>query len=103
MRERLNTKLEHQLFRITQELINNTLKYANAKNVTIDFLTRDNKVILFFEDDGSGFNIREVKKGYGLINIESRARSMGGECDFDSQPGSGSRTTIEMPLIYADK
>ncbi len=101
LEKRMSYKTEHQLFRIAQELINNTLKYANAKNVSIDFMVRDDKVILLFEDDGKGFDPVRTKRGYGLSNIESRAGSMGGEADFDSQPGRGSRTTIEMPLMYA--
>jgi len=99
--KRMSYKTEHQLFRITQELINNTLKYANARNVIIEFLVRDEKVLLLYEDDGKGFDISKTKRGYGLSNIESRAGSMGGEVDFDSRPGAGSRTTIEMPISYA--
>lgn len=96
--KRLTYKTEHSLFRITQELINNTLKYANAKNVTLEFLCRDNNVILLYEDDGKGFDLNTVKRGYGLSNIESRAGAAGGSADFDSQVGKGSRTIIEIPL-----
>jgi signal transduction histidine kinase len=42
------------VYRIVQELINNTLKYAQAKNVTIDVLNRDNNIVLMYEDDGNG-------------------------------------------------
>lgn len=99
--KRFNNKAEHNLFRITQELINNTLKYAQAKNVLIDLLLRDNKIVLMYEDDGVGFNLQDVKRGYGLSNIESRIQSIEGTVDFDSTPGKGFRTTIEIPLIYA--
>lgn len=97
---RLNPKIEHQLFRITQELINNTMKYAQASNVTIEFLIRDNRVVLTYEDDGVGFDIEKARRGYGLSNISSRVLSMEGTVDFDSQPGAGSRTFVEIPINY---
>lgn len=92
---------ETNLFRITQELINNTLKYAQAKNVTIDVLNRDNNLILMYEDDGNGFNLNSAKTGYGLNNIQSRSHALGGTVAFDSWPGAGFRATIEIPLLYA--
>ena len=46
LEKRLEQKTEHQLFRITQELINNSMKYAKAKNVYIDLVNRDGKIIL---------------------------------------------------------
>jgi two-component system, NarL family, sensor kinase len=99
--KRPDLKTEHQLFRIVQELINNTIKYANARNVSLDFIIRDGTVILLYEDDGVGFELANVIRGYGLSNIQSRALSMGGTAEFDSAPGQGSRTIIELPLNYA--
>lgn len=101
MEKRFGYKKENNLYRITQELINNTLKYANAKNVTIDVQNRDNNVVLMYEDDGIGFNMHAVKKGCGLDNIESRSRALGGTVAFDSWPGYGFRAKIEIPLLYA--
>lgn len=99
--KRLNHKTEHNLFRITQELVNNTLKYAKAKNVSIDIVKRDDKIILMYEDDGGGFDLQNVKRGYGLNNIESRIKSLEGTVEFDTAPAKGFRTVIEIPWIYA--
>jgi len=101
IQERIGQQKENNLFRITQELINNTLKYAHAKNVTIDVLNRNNNIILMYEDDGKGCNLQSAKKGYGLNNIQSRSRSLGGTVAFDSYPGAGFRAVIEIPLLYA--
>jgi signal transduction histidine kinase len=97
MEARAIPEIEHQLYRITQELINNTLKYARAGHVIIDVLRRDGKLILMYEDDGIGFNPETVRKGNGLQNIETRAQSAGGTATFDATPGNGSRTIIEIP------
>ena len=98
MDERPNAKIEHELYRITQELVNNTLKYANAKNVAIDFLRGDHSLMLMYEDDGVGFDLQTVAKGDGLRNIQTRVKSLGGTVNFDSMPNAGARTTIEILL-----
>ena len=99
--KRLESKAEHNLFRITQELIHNTLKYAKAKNVSIDLVKRDEKIVLMFEDDGTGFDLKLVNRGYGLTNIETRIESIHGTIEFDSAPGKGFRAVLEIPIIYA--
>jgi signal transduction histidine kinase len=96
--ERLSIRTEHQLYRVTQELVNNTLKYAKASHVSLDLVKRDGQVILMYEDDGIGFDATSIKKGYGLNNIETRVQSLGGNVEFDAMPGAGSRTIIEIPL-----
>jgi len=101
LEKRLEQKTEHQLFRITQELINNSMKYAKAKNVYIDLVNRDGKIILLYEDDGIGYDIKDNKRGYGLTNIETRTKSVNGVVEFDSAPGKGARTIIEIPFVYA--
>jgi signal transduction histidine kinase len=50
-----------------------------------------------YEDDGVGYDIETVRKGYGLNNIEIRSKSVGGNVEFDSTPNAGSRTIVEMP------
>ncbi len=101
IQKRLEPKKESSLYRITQELINNTLKYAQARNVTIDVLNRDNNIVLMYEDDGNGCNLQSARKGYGLNNILSRSKSVGGTVAFDSFPGAGFRAVVEIPLLYA--
>jgi signal transduction histidine kinase len=95
---RFNPRLEHELYRITQELINNTLKYANAANVYIDLLKRDGKLVLMYEDDGKGYDVQTLKKGNGFDNIEIRVKLVGGTVAFDSMPNTGARTIIEIPF-----
>ncbi len=97
MENRPNQHTEHELFRITQEIVNNTLKYAEAENVSLDIVRRDGQIILMYEDDGKGYDIHKVTKGNGLDNIETRVKSINGTVEFDSAPGCGARTIIEIP------
>lgn len=99
--KRLEYKLEHTVFRITQELINNTLKYAGASKVTLELLVRDDSFVVLYEDDGKGFDIQKIKRGYGLNNVENRATAMGGFVEWDTRPGNGFRAIIEIPVSYA--
>lgn len=94
--KRLEEKTEHHLFRITQELINNMVKYAQAKNVNIDLMKRDNKIVLMYEDDGVGFDLESSKQGYGLDNVKSRIKSVNGSVEFDTAIGKGFRCIIEV-------
>lgn len=96
METRLNKKIEHQLFRATQELINNTLKHANAHSISIDVVNNDKRLVFLFEDDGKGFNSEKITFGNGLNNITSRIATLNGSVLFDTHEGKGCRTIIEI-------
>ena len=85
------------LFRIIQEQLNNILKHANAKNVTVTLRTTEAQVILQINDDGSGFDTRKIRKGLGLSNIRNRAELFGGSVDIRSSPGNGCEIKVYMP------
>jgi signal transduction histidine kinase len=97
MKERLQIDYELPLYRITQELINNVLKHAAAKQVSLQIGQRDEKIILMMEDDGKGFDVHAHKDGYGLHNLDSRTKLLKGTMIIDSQPGKGTSVLIEIP------
>lgn len=82
---------ELHVFRIVQELINNTLKYAKAQKVQISLQENMDSLQLHYEDNGVGFDVAHGKlaKGLGLSGIENRAVLIGGTCTFDSRIGEG--------------
>jgi signal transduction histidine kinase len=96
--QRLDETTELGLYRISQELINNTLKYAQAKKITIQLMLRDDTIQLMYEDDGKGFYPDAISKGIGLMNIENRTRALAGHLHIDSQPGRGMTAAIEVPI-----
>ena len=81
------------IFRICQELINNALKHANAKNIRISLSEFDAFISLFYFDDGSGFKTDEIKLGYGIINIKERVEICNGKIVINS---SKNNTTFEI-------
>ena len=81
--------LKMNLYRILQEAIQNINKYANAKNVLIQFETNENQLSMSIKDDGKGFDQLVKSNGIGLNNIKSRANKLGGEVDIISSLNNG--------------
>ncbi|WP_108422738.1 sensor histidine kinase [Flagellimonas amoyensis] len=88
------------LFRIVQEALNNIVKYAEAKEVSVQITYSNHWFDLTIEDDGVGFDPKTLKddKGMGLKSIAFRAEFIGGTFDINSRPGMGTLVTISIPL-----
>jgi len=87
------------LFRILQEFCNNTLKYSKAKNLTIELKYTGNKLEIYAEDDGIGFDLNDTSKhqGIGLLNIQSRAKLIGATILLKSSKNNGTKLHISCP------
>ncbi|OAD46740.1 sensor histidine kinase [Polaribacter atrinae] len=90
-KKHLNPQNELHLFRINQELINNSVRHGKAKNSTINISHKDDKLIFSYTDNGIGFNSakNENKKGLGMKNIESRVSLLNGRYSVGSEVGKG--------------
>jgi signal transduction histidine kinase len=99
---RFNEEIEVILYRVVCELINNTIKHADAKNIEIHLNQQDNTVLITYSDDGIGFDAGEVihgtSKGMGYSNMISRIRSIKGTIEVESQPGAGTRAIIRVNI-----
>lgn len=96
--ERLSPDIETGLYRITQELLNNTLKHAEAKKITIRVHQDDDLIHFDYFDDGRGFEYQKVKQGLGVGNIESRVAVLGGQIVWAPKVGEGNAVFIQIPL-----
>ena len=95
--EYVSPEIKINIYRIMQELVNNTIKYAEAKSISIQLMYRDKQVIFIYEDDGKGFDNEKIKGGYGLKNISTRVEMLGGTICLDTKPGYGNNVMIEIP------
>lgn len=95
--ERMNHDFELSLYRMVQELINNVIKHADAKEVSLQLGMRDEKIVLMIEDDGIGFDAGKQVEGHGLQNLKVRTQLMKGTIAIDSHPGKGTSISIEIP------
>ncbi len=95
----LSNEKEIILFRILQEFSNNTLKYSKAENLVIELKYTDNQLEIYAEDDGIGFDINDKSnhEGIGLLNMESRAKLIGGTIDLKSSENNGTKLYISCP------
>ncbi len=84
------------VFRILQELINNSIKHGKANELVIFIEQNLSGYILRYQDNGKGFNIKDIKEksGIGLQNIKSRINILNGELKIESAPNKGSQFII---------
>ncbi|MCB4798285.1 sensor histidine kinase [Neotamlana laminarinivorans] len=87
------------IFRITQELINNTIKHAQASHIRITLSEFDDFISLFYFDDGIGFNLNHVTLGSGITNIKERVDICNGHVNINSKAGN-TTFEIELPIDY---
>ncbi len=107
--QRLPPDIELQLFRIVQEAVNNTEKYARAKSVKLNIRAQADSVVLKIQDDGQGFDAKtlkagkKIRHGLGLTNMRERALSLAGTFEIKSLPGRGTAIVVRVPLKTAKK
>lgn len=88
------------VYRILQELINNTLKHARATRISIDISQINNQCLsVIYEDNGIGFVMNEVnKKGMGIRNIMARVEKLNAQITTGEGSGLGFSLALEIPL-----
>lgn len=95
---RIDQRLEIALYKVVQELVANVLKHARARNLTIQLIRNDDILNLMVEDDGVGSVEEPDLDGMGLGGVRTRVKDLGGEVQWDSQPGSGTSVIVDVPL-----
>lgn len=101
---RFPTQIETTLFRVAQEAITNIAKHSEAENVIINLELGDSVITLEIEDDGKGFDIGSVSdttegsRSLGLLGMKERVLLLEGTLEVQSQPGSGTRVVVTVPL-----
>ena len=100
----LSEEMKSSCYRIVSELLNNTLKHANATTIDLEISEKGNRLTLKYKDNGSGFeNFGSFKNspvpGMGFNNILSRTKSMKGTYLIQTAPGHGFSIEIYLPLL----
>lgn len=95
--ERLPKNIEINLYRIIQELVNNTIKHSGAKAIDLDLSKGGNQLLLKYKDDGTGFILEKISQGMGLRNLESRAKSIGAVAELASNNGFEYKMSLKYP------
>ncbi|EZH75441.1 hypothetical protein ATO12_01290 [Aquimarina atlantica] len=93
----LTDKIKIELYRITQELMNNIIKHAQADQVSLQFIMIDKRIKFIIEDNGIGFDTENISKGIGLNNILSRTKVLSGNMHIDTIINRGTVIEIDIP------
>jgi len=90
--QRPGLETETALYRVVQELFNNTLKHAGAGHISVVMQNRNDRLLLMVSDNGCGFNMgpeSQVMEGMGMLNIKSRLDGVGVKYAFESRKDEG--------------
>jgi len=99
----LSPDIKIVLYRIYQECLNNIIKHSNANMVNISLTKNNGKLNYIISDNGQGFDYEKVSSnsdGLGILGINERIKSLGGNLIVNSIPGEGTTITIELPESF---
>ena len=96
--DNLNSDYKINLYRITQEVVQNTIKHAGATTIFVELSTPNDQLRLKISDDGRGFKAKSGKMGIGHRNIASRVEQLGGKWKIKSKIGKGTTVLIFLPF-----
>lgn len=94
-----------QVFRVIQECLTNVVRHSRAERVSIALESLDQpKPLLRLKvcDDGQGCDLKTLSRGFGLLGIKERIKSLDGELSIESQPGAGMSITAWIPARDKD-
>jgi signal transduction histidine kinase len=97
---RLPLSIEEELYRIALEALNNVVKHARARHVTVSLRFDDQRVYLVISDDGMGYDAAVAKGsgGMGLRGMDERAQRINGKLEVLGALGKGTTVKVEVPL-----
>ena len=95
---RLPAQVEEGIYQITREALNNIIKHARAKNITIRIQQESESIQVEISDDGIGFEPEKARREgrLGLVNMQECAQSQGWNLNIESSPGNGTRIKVEI-------
>lgn len=102
--QRLDSLIEINIYRLTQEAINNAIKYAESSHIIVQLSHSHTLLSIIVDDNGKGFDITAVDKkrnsesGMGLLFMKERVQYINGRVFIKSIPGEGTRITFNIPI-----
>ncbi len=94
--KQLSHERSYNVFRIVQEFVTNAQKYSGCSNVHCEISMKNQKTIVMVHDDGQGFDLNNVKGGFGLKNMYKRAKLADAKIELSSKIGEGTLLVLEF-------
>ncbi|RMG21275.1 MAG: tetratricopeptide repeat protein [Bacteroidetes bacterium] len=101
---RFDGQIELNMYRIIQEALSNTLKYAGVNSLQLQCVfaapddTQCGTLSIMIEDEGAGFDPDMIRPGLGMESMQKRAQALGGSFKLDSAPGKGTLIHVLIPI-----
>ncbi|MBB3840333.1 signal transduction histidine kinase [Runella defluvii] len=95
---RLPSSVEHQLYTIVLELVNNVIKHAQATEVWLSLSHNENQLSLTVSDDGIGMPQEIHSDGMGMQNLKNRVETLQGVLRIESEPRKGTKVSVTIQL-----
>lgn len=102
--QRLDSLSEINVYRITQEAINNAIKYADSTHIIVTLSNSKKLLSIVIDDNGKGFDPEKVEHikngdgGMGMTFMKERIKYINGRLFLNSAPNKGTRVTLNIPL-----
>jgi signal transduction histidine kinase len=90
------------IYRVVQEALHNCERHSHAAAVRIRVEQKQDRLVLVVQDDGQGFDARQIK-GLGLLGIQERVTRLGGTANVRSKPGGGTVVSMELPFTESHR
>lgn len=85
------------LFRMIQECLTNIVRHADAQQVVIKLIMQAGMLHVSVQDDGKGCDMSKIQSGFGLLGMQERIKTLGGELKISSQVQQGMKITALIP------
>jgi signal transduction histidine kinase len=92
----LSPREKEAVIRIASEAVANAAEHSGAEVLRIYLERADEGMRLGVEDDGSGFDEEQPKRGFGLVTMKDRAEALGGKLNIDTRRGAGTKVELEL-------
>ena len=102
---RLDSLMEINIYRLTQEALNNAIKYADSSQIIVTVSHSEDILSINVDDNGKGFDLVKVPSGgkgeggMGLTYMRERVKYINGRLFINSTPGKGTRVSINIPIV----
>jgi signal transduction histidine kinase len=93
----IESRTTEEIMKLVTEAVSNALRHSQAEEVVIHVSREDEGLTLSVKDDGLGFEMENVRRGMGLINMRERVQRLGGQLEIESAVGDGTTVAIRLP------
>ena len=95
---KLSADIRREIYLVFKEAVNNIVRHSQCTHAEIDFSCERDCLALRVSDNGTGLPASESGAGHGLLNMQARARTLGGEVSITSAAGRGTTIALRVPL-----